>query len=139
MATLLRNGAARAVSKSLRSSTFGPQIRNRNASSRLYITSISRLSASRLAISLYKPAPTALLRYASTATPGDNIDHKREERIGEKVMRAHPERVSAESTTHPVTHEIVEEGEEEDIDMMAGVKSDLVRIRPPYRPRRINS
>ena len=87
-------------------------------------------AARSLALSLYKPTGSALVRYASNATkpPGnEQIDTKHEAEIGQRVMRAHPERVSSESTTHPLFHEIVDAPEQPDPDMMAGIRSDLVR------------
>ena len=126
MATMLRNGAVRGIPQLLRATTFTPRLHARSASSREYLGQISRPASNKLAISLYKPASTALLRYASTTAPGDNIDFKREEKIGEKVMKAHPERVSSESSVHPIMHEVATEDPEEDVDMMAGIRQDLV-------------
>ena len=123
---MLRSGA-RCISRALRPSASIPQLTSRHASSRLYSSLKARPATNKLALSVYKPLPTALLRYASTAVPGDDIDLKREEKIGEKKMRAHPERVSAESTTHPMFHEVATKDDEENVDMMAGIRQDLVR------------
>ena len=130
MATMLRNGAVRGIPQVLRPTTFTPRLHARCASSRQFLGSVSRPVSSKLAISLYKPASTALLRYASTTAPGDNIDFKREEKFGEKVMKAHPEIVSSESSVHPITHEVATPDQEEDVDMMAGIRQDIVSTHP---------
>jgi hypothetical protein len=49
-----------------------------------------------------------------------------EKALGEERLEAHPEEVSAVSSVHQVSHEKATEDPEEDIDMLAGVKSDLV-------------
>lgn len=126
---------ARALSRTVsRSAALLSHSKPANASTKLCISSKARLSSYRsprnLALALYKPGTSALVRYASSSSnpPGvEDIDAKREEKIGQKVMRAHPERVSSESTTHPPFHEIVDNNAEKEVDMMAGIRHDLVR------------
>ena len=93
-------------------------------------TRTSTKTAHSLALSLYKPTGSALVRFASNTTkpPGiESIDTKHEAEISQRVMRAHPERVSSESTTHPLFHEVVDAPDLPEPDMMAGIKGDLVR------------
>lgn len=92
------------------------------------------------ALRLYQPRSLALAfqnrlytpftRYASTQ-PGDSIGHinkAQEKAVGKERLQAHPAEVTAVSTAHPVFEETKsEEPEEEDVDMLAGVKSDFVR------------
>lgn len=77
-----------------------------------------------------KPLTMSLVRFETTRRPIDNIDVKHEEQVGQTVMRAHPDRVSADSTMHPVFGEVGKEEEEKDTDMMAGIRSDLVNMGP---------
>jgi len=57
----------------------------------------------------------------------DNIDVKNEEKFAKEKLEAHPDVVSATSSTHPVFGEVgMREDQEKDTDMMAGVKQDLV-------------
>lgn len=83
-----------------------------------------------LALALPKPLRTPFPRYTSTqpGKPFDHVNKEEEKAIGKERLEAHPEAVSTVSTTHQVFHENkVEEPEEEDVDMLAGVKSDFVR------------
>lgn len=83
-----------------------------------------------LALDFQNPLYRPFTRYASTQ-PGNSIGHanKAEEKaIGKEHLQAHPAEVTTVSTAHPVFEETKrEEPEEEDIDMLAGVKSDFVR------------
>ena len=80
------------------------------------------------ALVAYHPVKKALQRYASTqpATPYDHIDKKSEQKVAKSELEHHPEAVSTDSSIHPVFHEVGVEDRERDIDMFAGVKSDLV-------------
>lgn len=92
------------------------------------------------ALRLYQPrnlalAPQNLLhtplpRFASTQA-GDfsgHVNKAEQKAIGKERLQAHPAEVTAVSTAHPVFEETKTEEpeEEEDIDMLAGVKSDFV-------------
>lgn len=83
-----------------------------------------------LALAFQTSFHTPFTRYASTQ-PGNSIGHanKAEEKaIGKEHLQAHPADVTAVSTAHSVFEEVKpEEPEEEDVDMLAGVKSDFVR------------
>lgn len=80
---------------------------------------------------LPRPVALALLRrHASTV---DHIDKKAEDAAAHKKMKPHPEIVSSTSSVHPLTREVGIANPEDDIDMMAGVKSDLVRSRSDRR------
>ena len=70
------------------------------------------------------PLHTPFTRYASTG----HANKAEEKAIGKEHLQAHPAEVTAVSTAHPVFEETKpEEPEEEDVDMLAGVKSDFVR------------
>ena len=70
-----------------------------------------------------------LVRVARSGARGpvDQIDHKREEEIQKKKLPTTPESVSADSTIMPMTGTPGDEQlPEDDPQMMAGIKSDLV-------------
>ena len=103
-----------------------------NLSTKAYLQTHSRwtpMNASSIALTPYKPCTSALVRYASKVVRPilPPIDKEREAAYGRRLLRAHPERVSSESTTHPIFHEIVEPPPRPDPDMMAGINGDLVR------------
>lgn len=80
-----------------------------------------------------KPLALQLLRarYADTRGPVDTTDKKREEKNQAKILEADPETVSASSSIHPVFGEArVEQSGENETDMLAGVKSDMVGHEP---------
>ncbi|KAI9761475.1 MAG: hypothetical protein M4579_000985 [Chaenotheca gracillima] len=79
-----------------------------------------------LALAPYKSLSTSLTRYASTKDVPES--KKTEEQFAKEKLEAHPEEVSTSSTTIPV----VEGREEREVDMMAGVKSDLKTIRETF-------
>lgn len=83
-----------------------------------------------IALVSYKPfSSTSLQRYAAhPGGPFDQIDKKHEEAVENEKIEAHPEEVSSSSTVHQVFSEKGVEEEEEDTDMLAGVKSDLVSL-----------
>ena len=134
---MLRTGAPRALKRSiLNAKPSNTQAGSPNASSKLpsysKARSVSFKRSSRLALSLHKPASTALLRYGfHTAGPRhDEVDIKHEKELRGKKLKPHPERVSETSTVHPVFSEVGVPEEEQDVDMMAGLRSDLVRPIP---------
>ena len=76
------------------------------------------------------PKTLALVRWQSGREPMDKIDHEREKKIGEKNLKVDPEHVSATSSTIPPGGaEPRDDGSgEREADMMAGIRSDLVRM-----------
>lgn len=81
---------------------------------------------SSLALAIHKPWSTSLQRYASTINPDDQVDLKAEKETGNQVIQPHPEEVSVDSSVRQVFHEKGKPDEEEDIEMLAGVWSDIV-------------
>ncbi|MCJ1472239.1 hypothetical protein MMC13_000886 [Lambiella insularis] len=73
-------------------------------------------------------------RYASTkpGTPFDHIDKKHEEAVAQGTLEPHPEQVSPMSSVRQVMHEEGVDDGERDVDMLAGVKSDLRTIRETF-------
>ena len=81
-----------------------------------------------------KPMTLALARYASQQSPMDHINKKHEQELGQQKLKADPDVVSTTSSTHPVFGEVgMAEDPNKDADMMAGVKSDMVRTTLTHR------
>ena len=127
--TMWKGGAARTLSRSIfRPATSIPQPRIVGIASRLHtLTSGAPLSfkaSPTLALALRKPTTTALLRYASTTS----IDTGREQKIGHKELKPHPEEVSTGSSVRHIIHD---EGgtpiEKQEPKVSAGLSGDLVR------------
>ena len=89
-------------------------------------TSIT-LRPKRLALNSFKPFATSLQRYQTA----DHIDQKHERQVGTTPLEKHPDEVSPDSSVHPVLteHGVDEDAKkEEDVDMLASLKHDLVSI-----------
>jgi len=72
-----------------------------------------------------------LQRYATSVptgpgTPFDHIDKKHEGKVAKKPLEPHPDDVSPASSVRHVLGEEGVEDKEKDVDMLAGVKADLV-------------
>ena len=136
---MLRTGAVRSVAHSFVKATT-PVSRTNLVQSvlkrQLYTNAktSSFRSASTVALTLHKPQTKALLRYSSSNVkdepPYDHINAKQEDKYAHEKMEVHPESVSAQSSVRSVSGEEGVEEQEKDVDMMAGVKADLVRSRP---------
>lgn len=133
---MFRTVAVRAIP-----STFGTL---RTPATRLNIARIAQQAAYRtssrttktssiLAVAIQKPISKSLIRYASTAAESKIVlgqDVEGEKKIlGEKVV-ALPDLVAVDSSVHKLTSEVGNPQQQEDVDMMAGVKSDFVREAP---------
>ncbi|KAL9119620.1 MAG: hypothetical protein Q9187_003826 [Circinaria calcarea] len=129
---MLPSRAARSLTKSLVNLT-GPTVRPEVNNALLYVRSRSGTSVSctrrvpPTALTPFKPVSRVLQRYASTTSPYDHIDKRKEEGVAKMHIEPHPEAVSVDSTVRHVMREEGVEDQERDIDMLAGVKSDLVR------------
>lgn len=77
---------------------------------------------------VYKPFSTSLQK-SYAAPEGSAWDKQSQEQKDVSMLKLepHPEEVSNVSSVHQVFHEKGEEDPEPDIDMLAGVKSDIVR------------
>jgi hypothetical protein len=109
-------------------STIRPLSTSSVLKSQLRVRSNASTSSAILALSIRRPASNALVRFASTvaANPYDKINAKAENKIGSKELEKNPEEVSVGSSVRHVLHEEGVEAPERDVDMLAGVKSDLV-------------
>ena len=127
---MLKSGAIRSLTRSAFSTSQSAQWRSAaSASRRTQLHSLAYAKALRpRVLYLSHRAITTTAQYAAQKYIPDEIDKKREEKLAHSEIEPHPEAVSADSS---VRHVFREEGtgeQEKDIDMLAGVKSDLVRI-----------
>jgi len=74
-----------------------------------------------------KPVQAAILRRTITEK-----QHKAEERYSHEKLKPSPETVSSSSSTNAMTSAVGAENPEHDVDMMAGVKSDIGTIRETF-------
>lgn len=126
---MFRNGATRSLLRTLNAqptlrttqSAFRPQLRSQ----------LCTLSSRRpQALAVGKPLALQLMRAQASSTRGpmDTIDRKHEQSIAKQKLEIDPEHVSSTSSIHPVLGEVKsEETGERETEMLAGVKSDLVR------------
>jgi hypothetical protein len=77
-----------------------------------------------------------LLRYATAAKPPfDKVDKEAERKILEQQLQANPDSVSAGSSVRHVFEGGSKKGDD-DADMLAGIKQDLVRPTLAVAPER---
>lgn len=130
---MLRSGASRSILRSLNTAS-PPAFKITSSPLRQQLRSqLCTISRRPQIAAIAKPlAPRALvgIRGASSGgrEPVDKIDQKREEEIQKRKLRATPETVSQESTVMPMTGTPGDDAQvqEDDPQMMAGIKSDLV-------------
>jgi len=133
---MLRTNAARAAFRAL--NTAPAATRSSFATSQNAPRLVSQLSKSR-PTALSKPLSMALTRYQTSGqttggslTNPDKIDSRHEQEVAKGKLRADPSIVSSTSSTHAVFGEVATPEEEKDVDMMAGVKGDLVSYIGKY-------
>lgn len=127
---MLRNGGTRVLVRGLKSSPRFSSPRKlstiplSSASLPLPSCSLSLKRPQSLRITEYRPRSLAIQWYATTSGPPfDHIDAKKEAKIAGKKLEVDPEDVSTNSSVRSV----FEEGQgQEEVDMLAGVKQDLV-------------
>ncbi|KAI9714322.1 MAG: hypothetical protein M1820_000283 [Bogoriella megaspora] len=131
---MLRSGAPRAILGSLtRTSKVTPLSPFTTATRRAqssFNLSCSRSTCTKRPVLVAKPVVTALQRYATKTV--DKVDHKSEEKVGQKTLRATPETVSSTSSVHPIFDEVGASEGERDVDMMAGIRSDMKTIAETF-------
>lgn len=132
---MLRSGPAGSLPRSIfRSITSKSRSTSNLAISKARLTSIKHIPSFQRpvnqALITHKPLSISLQKYAysETKNPYEHIDRKGEAVVGKERLEQHPEDVSEVSSVHQVFHEKGEkiEEEEEDVDMLAGIKSDWV-------------
>jgi hypothetical protein len=127
---MLRSAATRALLRSMAANPAATSPVRQHFRSQL--CSVSRASP----LAPTKPLASktlALVRHQSTGDrkPIDNIDKKAEAEIAQKEIKPHPELVSSTSTTHSAINSELDQARrghhEDETEMLAGVKGDIVR------------
>lgn len=73
-------------------------------------------------------------------TPFDHIDKKHEEKVAKSTIEPHSSAVSPSSSVrHVLGEEGVVDDKEREIDMLAGVKADLVGFEKQYSYNRVST
>lgn len=129
---MLRTNAARAAFRAL--NTAPAATRSSFTTSQNVPRLASQLIKSR-PTALAKPLSMALTRYQTTGgslNNPDRIDSRHEQEVAKAKLKADPSIVSSTSSTHAVFSEVATPEEEKDVDMMAGVKGDLVSHNRRY-------
>jgi len=129
---MMRTGATRVLLQSLNCSSktaAAPGLRFSHVSAFKNSSFVKRSDS--FALAAYRPAVTSLIRSYATATPqapGTTRMVEREAELRTQKLSANPGMVSLESSMHPINSEVgaKEQEEEADVDMMAGVRHDIV-------------
>lgn len=122
---LLRSAASRSVLRSFisaPSSISRTPIRSTFSKAQLAspLSSVNVKRPQLLSLAAYRPISTSVQKYATL----DGINRKHdEEEAAKKKLEANPDAVSVSSSTVP----IIDLAQEKDIDMLKGVKADMVR------------
>lgn len=124
-ATMFRTTATRSLPRSFSSlyaTTPRSPITNHVLKASLRTASRPFKAAPTLSLAVRQPMQKSLVRYQTTRV----FDPKAEEALQKQVLKPHPEIVSTGSSVHPVRGEVGVEEHEDDVDMMAGIRSDFV-------------
>lgn len=127
---MMRTGASRVL---LRPFTCGRQTAPGLRFSHVPVASFSKPSlgstglnvkrTESLALAAYRPKMSLMRTYASAAYPGTTQSLEKEQQFAQKKIDDHPERLSSNAD--------IKAGEqEEDVDMMAGIRHDMVKHFP---------
>lgn len=128
---MLRTTAVRSLPRSFTTfqATAPRQILFNNALKATLRTSARPVRASRvLSLAVTSPVQKSLVRYAHNAGSYDTA--KAEKDLGQMLLKPVPEVVSTESTTRAIAGEVSKE-QEDDVDMMGGIRSDFVGPEVP--------
>ncbi len=84
-----------------------------------------------LALTAYR-SNTALIR-SYAALPGTTRNPEKEQKFLQGKLQPDPDAVTTQSSIHPIIGEVGEQEQEQDVDMMSGVRHDIVR--PAQSPK----
>jgi len=130
---MLRNPASRAILRSFANVGAKPArpmingaLQRPQLASQLCTLSSKR--PQRIAVALNRSVTATFQRHASSAQPPhfDKVNTKAEDKLAHQKLEAHPELVSSTSSIHPLNSEIGVQEQEKEVDMLAGMRSDLV-------------
>jgi len=126
---MLRTGATRTLLRPFTNSTatrarFAHNVAQRAAFGQQ--NSIAGKKFESLALTAFRGANTAIVRSYASVTPGTTQNVEKEKKLAQEPLASSPQFVSAESSTHPVFSEVGTKEAEDDTDMMAGIRHDMV-------------
>lgn len=123
---MLRNSASRLALRSLTTSTARPAANfTRTTPILQWTTQFSSLALRRPQVAQLAPIQAAFLR-RNISEKIPESQKKVETKYGQEKIKPTPEIVSTTSSTHPIFSEVATETPVQEIDMMAGVKHDVV-------------
>jgi hypothetical protein len=129
---MLRTGASRLALRSIAAPTARPASRLVNrAPSAQWTTEFSSLCSKRPSVppmAQFKPIQAAVSRRTLAA----KIDKEAEKKYAQEKIKPTPELVSTTSSVHSMFTEVGTPEPERDIDMMAGIKHDVVGATPGH-------
>ena len=140
---LLRNGASRLALRSLAAAPTGARTAAGAASFTRttttapclqWTTQFGSLAARRrpqLTQQLKSTTPSAILRRSLADKKLSEGQKQAESRYAREEIKPTPETVSSTSSTHPMFSEVGAETPQNEVDMMAGMKHDVVRVYHP--------
>ncbi|KAK3079177.1 hypothetical protein LTS18_005549 [Coniosporium uncinatum] len=136
---MLRNPASRAILRSFANVGAKPArpmingaLQRPQLASQLCTLSSKR--PQRIAVALNRSVTATFQRHASSAQPPhfDKVNTKAEDKLAHQKLEAHPELVSSTSSIHPLNSEIGVQEQEKEVDMLAGMRSDLRTIAETF-------
>ncbi|GIZ45734.1 hypothetical protein CKM354_000888800 [Cercospora kikuchii] len=133
---MFRTGASRTILRSFNAAAQPTFRANVNARLQTTITSqLCTLARRPQTAAAVKPLALHFARGAASkdGPPMDKIDTKHEKELAKHVLEADPERVSMDSSVHPVFGEVAAPAEKKEEDkMMAGVNQDIQTIKDTF-------
>ena len=127
---MLRSPASRSLFRTLAGST-APRFRLVNHRGTLQTSKLCTQSVHRPQLVINaarKPVSALLVRHQTTQW---NIDRKHEAEVGRKKLKPDPESVTPTSSVQSVFDGAKTPEPHSDVDMMAGIRSDVVRLARP--------
>lgn len=123
---MLRNGASRLALRTMTAPVARPAAKFQHASlPSQWTTQFGSMAATRPQTVHWKPTQASILcRNISEKIP--KKQKEAEKRYAQETIKPTPETVSLTSSTHPLFSEIGTETPQREIDMMAGLKHDVV-------------
>ncbi|KAL2433954.1 hypothetical protein ABEF95_013102 [Exophiala dermatitidis] len=139
-ATMFRTTAARSLPRSfasLQAPTPRASLYNHVLKASLRTSAKSVRPSKLLALTIARPVQKSMVRYESTAGQKAALFDikKAEEAIRNKTLQPIPELVSSSSSVRAIAGEAQAEEHEQDVDMMAGIRSDFETIKDTFSLR----
>ncbi|PSN61044.1 hypothetical protein BS50DRAFT_163366 [Corynespora cassiicola Philippines] len=127
---MLRNGASRLALRAVAPASRPSASFHRAAPAASWAAHFSSVASKRPQlprIAQLKPIQTTLLRRALSEER-----KQAEDRYANEMIKPTPETVSSTSSTHPILSEVGQGAPHQEVDMMSGVKADIVTIKETF-------